>query len=466
MSSSPDDIPARARTGIGLRLLDLASLALVLLGVAWVMWGLMERDDLAIIGATSEAATASIVPPQQLEDAATPGELAAEPLVTLANAPQGARSSRVVVCFGADVSQDELADLTAGLEVVWLAADGAVLARQPFDDEATRAPRYGVDRRCAELPAVELDSDSGAYAVYLAGELDLVQRDQLADVPVSAMLVDATPVRRGERLAVLLLIVAMVLRLLLWQGRRPSGPADMGRWRAFDPVLGIGAAFVLTAVVATLLAPARDSAVSDFSGVARMEEVVSGTFDLGPVSQSTFLMLISSVAVYLGVAWLMARWRSPVPSTALKATHASRFGVVWPFIGGLALALVASLLLANIMPETTSPMQWMTAVPGTMLATAAMACLSPWFEEVFFRGFLFGSIEGVAGRYWAAILSAGLFVLAHVPQHMGFLLPLVPILTVTLVATLLRFWSGSTTPSFALHLGYNSLLIVPALFAM
>jgi len=130
------------------------------------------------------------------------------------------------------------------------------------------------------------------------------------------------------------------------------------------------------------------------------------------------------------------------------------------------LALAATALLIFVAPEESSPMIHITRVPGMMLASAAMACVAPWFEEVFFRGFLYGSIAACAGRLAAAVASVVLFTAAHIPQHLGYGWPLLPILGVAIGTTWWRQRTASTTAAFSLHLGYNAALVLPALLSL
>lgn len=455
--------PHDERSQSRLRLLDLGALALTLAALAWLMFGLLERDDHLTIGPVGESVAASLVE-LDADGRLRSGAAAAAvvPLVEVRSTELVRGQSRAVFCVAvADAGAFD--ELTAGLELVWLGPGDTLLARQPLED-AMRAPRYGLDRRCAELPQVELAREVSAYRVVLSGEPDVVQRDQLGTVRHVTMVFDQAPIGLGERLAVVLLLVSMLLRLVVWQQRRPA-EAGTVRWRGFDPLLGTLGALVLSAVVAGLLSGGRVGQLEQFATAPSIGEVAAGDAQLGQTARLTLMVLLANVGVYVLVASAMARWRSSSVRTALATVRSQHMGVVWPFVAGLALAVGATALLTFSSPDETSPMQWMTAVPGTLLATAAMACLSPWFEEIFFRGFIFGSVEGVAGRRWGAAVSLGLFVLAHVPQHQGFLLPLLPILAVATVATWLRYASGSVTPAFALHLGYNLLLVLPALFS-
>ena len=182
------------------------------------------------------------------------------------------------------------------------------------------------------------------------------------------------------------------------------------------------------------------------------------------VGFNLMVMLMVSLVGYLGVsAWItIGRSGTANPWAALGLPGPVEN--LWRLLlCGVAMAVVAGVLLHWSRPEESSAMQWVTVLPQSLLATAAIACLAPLFEEIFFRGFLFSSLAHNSSRITAAWISGGFFLLVHVPQHIGYLTPIVPILLVTIVTTWLRYRTDSVTPGFAVHLGYNSTLVIVSL---
>ena len=64
------------------------------------------------------------------------------------------------------------------------------------------------------------------------------------------------------------------------------------------------------------------------------------------------------------------------------------------------------------------------------------------------------------------LITALLFTLLHLPQHVGFLYPLIPIAIVGLAGSILRYYSRSLTAPIVLHFTYNASLIIPTLYML
>jgi membrane protease YdiL (CAAX protease family) len=264
-----------------------------------------------------------------------------------------------------------------------------------------------------------------------------------------------------------LLLAAMAARLGAWTAR--PGPATRGQaapsqgllWGRPHPALGL-LAFVLAQGV---LVGAALPLVMQATGLAQGSA-------LGMLAQALMI-----TAAHLGIVYGLAKAEHPQDAARAHAALGacapaqgwwSGPGRMWAIAGwGAALGVGATVMLALLVsgPSETSAMQEAVRMPGTMLAVAAMATLSPWYEELFFRGYMQGALASRVGVGGAAVASAALFGLVHVPQHLGYLWPVVPICAVGAVAAALRALSGSTAAPFALHLGYNAALVLPAMFA-
>ena len=85
--------------------------------------------------------------------------------------------------------------------------------------------------------------------------------------------------------------------------------------------------------------------------------------------------------------------------------------------------------------------------------------LGPVFEEVFFRGFLYGALKKSFGISWAIFLSAGCFSLLHT-NLMGFL----PILALGVFLAYLREKTGSIVPSIIVHAVHNGAIALSMFF--
>jgi membrane protease YdiL (CAAX protease family) len=292
---------------------------------------------------------------------------------------------------------------------------------------------------------------------------------------LSLEVIESTPLGWADWVWCVLLMAAMAARLLSWSLRDVAAPGA---------VAAEADAEATTATVAVTPAPqvphwgAQHPAIGLLLFVVAQSVLGSGVLTLFlralRVGQASALGMLAQalvmVSVHLGIVYGMA-WveqRSLPKATWALGAHASRrrgFGLKAAAGSGAALGIGATILLSVVLdgPQETSPMQEAMRMPGAMLALAAMATLSPWYEELFFRGYVQGALTSRFGVPIAATLSALLFGLVHVPQHLGYLWPLLPIFVVSAAASTLRAWSGSTAAPFALHLGYNLVLVLPAM---
>jgi uncharacterized protein len=100
------------------------------------------------------------------------------------------------------------------------------------------------------------------------------------------------------------------------------------------------------------------------------------------------------------------------------------------------------------------------------IAVAALAVMTaPLIEEIVYRGVIFSTVEGLMGKATAVVLVTLLFALVHVPQYWGSVASIAVILSLSLVLTLLRAWTGKLLPCVATHLVYNGIQAVMLLIA-
>lgn len=125
----------------------------------------------------------------------------------------------------------------------------------------------------------------------------------------------------------------------------------------------------------------------------------------------------------------------------------------------IAAVLTAVLILA-------SPDNYTQGARGPLLRLYA-SIITPLFEELIFRGWLFGRLEGAGLRGWAAVwISAGLFSLWHIGYILGALwagqwLSLTKLavgLAYGLITGAVRHKTGGWMPSLLVHAALNTLL--------
>lgn len=80
------------------------------------------------------------------------------------------------------------------------------------------------------------------------------------------------------------------------------------------------------------------------------------------------------------------------------------------------------------------------------------ALVAPLCEEVLFRGVVQDAVQNATGRFWpAAIISAALFGLVHIPQPHA----VVPLTTLGIVLSIVRMQTGRLWPAILLHALFN-----------
>jgi len=94
-------------------------------------------------------------------------------------------------------------------------------------------------------------------------------------------------------------------------------------------------------------------------------------------------------------------------------------------------------------------------------AVALLAVFSaPLVEELVYRGVLYQGFERSFGRTSSVLVVTSLFALVHAPQYWGSQAALAAILSLSLVLTLLRAYTGKLLPCIATHFVFNGIQAV------
>ncbi|HEX9036241.1 MAG TPA: type II CAAX endopeptidase family protein [Ktedonobacterales bacterium] len=162
-------------------------------------------------------------------------------------------------------------------------------------------------------------------------------------------------------------------------------------------------------------------------------------------------------------------WRERLAALGLRRGRPGvTLGIV---VGGVIVAFAASALYSWIVTALRLPLQTNSdqvlalgrTEPFTALGLlAAAALVAPICEEIFFRGFAFAGLLNGLSVGAAAILSAGLFAVAH--TDLG---SLIPLFLIGLVLAWARWRADSLWPAILIHMAYNTLAavtIIPLLF--
>jgi membrane protease YdiL (CAAX protease family) len=102
----------------------------------------------------------------------------------------------------------------------------------------------------------------------------------------------------------------------------------------------------------------------------------------------------------------------------------------------------------------------MVAWPSGSYAIALASVVSPVAEELFFRGFIFGTLAKRYGVATAFVVTVIFFAAAHLPQSWGAWGGLTAIVFTGVGLTALRTWTGSTVAPILAHLAHNSAITI------
>lgn len=228
----------------------------------------------------------------------------------------------------------------------------------------------------------------------------------------------------------------------LSRGPQPA-LAHWGLWRTFLWTIGTLAALEVAGVVAILMWRAAGHQVSDSEhdgAFFAFVGLLSTPIALGVVVHAAHKKAGQSIARYLGLA---------LPT----------FRQIAVAVGWLLLMVVSSDLInvVSSQPLVTDFQvdTWRSAQAAGWLPGLALLILvvSPVFEEILFRGFLFEELEASAiGPMATIVLTSSLWTLLHIQYDWH---TLVQIFVSGLLFGSVRRWSGSTPLAILLHIFMN-----------
>ena len=129
----------------------------------------------------------------------------------------------------------------------------------------------------------------------------------------------------------------------------------------------------------------------------------------------------------------------------------------------LSINLVVSAIVSQFFPEpqNTPFQEILRSSLAARIAIGLFAVLTaPLVEEVVYRGVMYPALARKMGRIAAILAVSALFLLVHADQYAGAPAIMVPLGTLSLALTILRAYSGSLLPSFALHLVFNGFQVI------
>ncbi|MDX2031095.1 MAG: CPBP family glutamic-type intramembrane protease [Blastocatellia bacterium] len=184
------------------------------------------------------------------------------------------------------------------------------------------------------------------------------------------------------------------------------------------------------------------------------------------------VMLSLGLTFVMHLAGFVAAWL--VVTRVGKRPFWSRLGWNWhpqfKLVHAIGLAILmmgVAIVLEKTLPHTQTDLEKILGLGMTVRIAVALLAVAtaPLIEELVYRGVLYSAIEGLWGRAAAFLLSASIFAVVHVPQYWGSVAAITAILTLSLVLTGLRSWTGQLLPCVVVHMIYNGIQAVGLLVA-
>lgn len=218
--------------------------------------------------------------------------------------------------------------------------------------------------------------------------------------------------------------------------------------------------FPKAALIIVLLQALTGLVVGIFYGTTRTRDGAArlSMLDFLPYSSAVFSLSLLYTAWHFGCRKYRTSFKEGL---ALKKPTKR---AVWVAITlALVMALVMVVVSFGLYSHDSSALEeapigkLMSSSQG-MLLFAIIAFLGSPFEEIFFRGFLFGHLQTRLGSLAAIVLTSLLFAVVHAFQLGGDLPSIALILVVGTALTLQRYYTRSTIPGIITHGIYNSIL--------
>jgi membrane protease YdiL (CAAX protease family) len=184
------------------------------------------------------------------------------------------------------------------------------------------------------------------------------------------------------------------------------------------------------------------------------------------------VMLSLGLTFVMHLAGFVAAWL--VVTRVGKRPFWNRLGWNWhpqfKLIHAIGLAILmmgVAIVLEKTLPHTQTDLEKILGLGMTVRIVVALLAVgtAPLIEELVYRGVIYSAIEGLWGRAAAFLLSASIFAVVHVPQYWGSVAAITAILTLSLVLTGLRSWTGQLLPCVVVHMIYNGIQAVGLLVA-
>lgn len=192
-----------------------------------------------------------------------------------------------------------------------------------------------------------------------------------------------------------------------------------------------------------------------------------GQPNLTSVTVIVTLLGAGLITMWLAHAFWPATWSQARPPGLGLARPRLRYvaaglllGVTMPYLGGW---LTNHLAQGHAVPQDVKQLGGQASLGLRIALTLTVASIGPLVEELLFRGALLSALLRHMGAFPAALASAALFALVHLPDLRWLWYALPNLVLLGLVLAWLRLRANSLWPSVIAH-GCNNLVAMLAMF--
>lgn len=178
-------------------------------------------------------------------------------------------------------------------------------------------------------------------------------------------------------------------------------------------------------------------------------------------TDQTPLIIPTQIALYAFIYlsfWLDFKTRYNRPVLSSLGWRPARINLIFCAIGGVALAFAIS-AVASVLhtPAVKSPFDQLTTSTASIVLFGIMAVvLGPFFEEMFFRGFIQPLLTRTFGTIAGILLTAALFGSLHAPEYSWAWQYALAVSLAGAVFGWLREKTNSIIPSTVMHACFNA----------
>ena len=177
-----------------------------------------------------------------------------------------------------------------------------------------------------------------------------------------------------------------------------------------------------------------------------------------PEPPPALFLVLQPIDILLGLggAWAFAcAWTKRTTREGFRLAAPSRLlGVTSAAAGAVCIGLQC--LLLKLDPSGAPKMMaQLTSTPLGFWTFVVLGAFSPFFEEIYYRVFMFDAFENAIGTAASAILVTVWFLGLHVPQYWPSLGGIASIFILSLTTTILRVKTRSVVPSMIAHAVFN-----------